>query len=126
MEYVEKIEEACFEWFDDLWADAIKFAKEHPHHIFIPADEHEKLMLGFCSFWDHPHPGILACDLGIDISDIYIEKYWKISMADVRKSMELGRVPKEAFRKSIELSQNGKIEIAKRIVIIAKTNDTST
>jgi hypothetical protein len=119
MEYVEKKEEANFEWFDDLLADAIQFAKEHPHHIFIPADDPKKFMLGFCSFWDHPIPGILACNLGIDISDIGLEKYWNIREVDFIKSRESGRVPKEVLYIKY-LSQVDKLEIAKSIVRIAR------
>ncbi|MCK9567326.1 hypothetical protein M0R72_00040 [Candidatus Pacearchaeota archaeon] len=122
-------EEIQYEWFDLMWADMVSFAKEHPHHIFLCADDPKNFITGFVAIWDHPKPGYHACELGIDISDINVERYFNIKCRKYLDTYKQDRFPKELLD-LFTFGENGKpyqtqvqkLELAHRIVTIAKSS----
>jgi hypothetical protein len=120
-------EEFEYESFDVMWDEMVSFAKEHPNHIFIPADDPKNCKIGFCTFWEHPKPGYHACTLGIDISDINLERYFNINVRKYLNTLE-GKFPKELDLFTIDShgkiyqTQVQRIKIAQRIVEVAKAS----
>jgi hypothetical protein len=123
--YVGEIvyEEIQYEWFDVMWTEMLNFSKEHPHP--------KNMITGYMAIWDHPKPGYHACELGIDISDINLERYFKIKFGKYLNTYAQGRYPKELLdlfttgnNGKPYQTQEHKLELARRIVKIAKESDT--
>lgn len=130
-----------YESFDVMWTEMVKFAQEHPHHIFLCADDVKTRMIGFIAIWNPPKPKYYSFELdidssdelGVDSSEMNFERCFNIESKKYIDTYIDGRFPNELSDLFIIRSDNGKpyqtqtqrIEIAQRIVKAANIKTQS-